>query len=101
MPTTQTPAGANGALILYPRRASPGHETWAGDSWKTGGAPAWITGSFDPTLILLYWPTGNPSPSDYGGARGGDNLYSNSMLALDPDTGELRWHYQFTSSRSI
>jgi alcohol dehydrogenase (cytochrome c) len=79
-----------------PAPGQPGHETWAGDSWKTGGAPAWITGSFDPGLNLLYWPTGNPSPSDYGGARGGDNLYSNSMLALDPDTGELRWHYQFT-----
>ena len=79
-----------------PGPGEPGHETWAGDSWKTGGAPAWMTGSYDPELNLLYWPTGNPSPSDYGGDRGGDNLYSNSMLALDPDTGKLKWYYQFT-----
>jgi alcohol dehydrogenase (cytochrome c) len=73
-----------------------GHETWAGNSWKTGGAPAWITGSYDPELNLIYWPTGNPSPSDYGGERRGDNLYSNCMLALDADTGKLKWYFQFT-----
>src|SRR5262249_12294268 len=53
-------------------------------------------GSYDPELNLIYWPTGNPSPSDYGGKRGGDNLYSNCMLALDADTGELKWYFQFT-----
>lgn len=79
-----------------PGPGEPGHESWGGDSWKTGGAPAWMTGTYDPELNLLYWPTGNPSPSDYGGERGGDNLYSNSMLALDPDTGKLKWYYQFT-----
>jgi alcohol dehydrogenase (cytochrome c) len=79
-----------------PGPGQPGHETWAGDSWKTGGAPAWVTGSYDPALNLIYWPTGNPSPSDYGGARGGDNLYSNCLLALDADTGTLKWHFQFT-----
>ncbi len=79
-----------------PGPGQPGHETWAGDSWKTGGAPAWITGSYDPELNLIYWPTGNPSPSGYGGARGGDNLYSNSMLALDADNGKLKWYFQFT-----
>jgi alcohol dehydrogenase (cytochrome c) len=79
-----------------PGPGQPGHETWAGDSWKTGGAPAWITGSYDPELNLIYWPTGNPSPSDYGGERAGDNLYSNSMLALDADTGKLKWYFQFT-----
>jgi PQQ-dependent dehydrogenase (methanol/ethanol family) len=79
-----------------PGPGQPGHETWGGDSWKTGGAPAWITGSYDPDLNLIYWPTGNPSPSDYGGARGGDNLYSNCLLALDADTGKLKWHFQFT-----
>jgi alcohol dehydrogenase (cytochrome c) len=79
-----------------PGPGEPERETWAGDSWKTGGAPAWITGSYDPELNLLFWPTGNPAPSNYGGERGGDNLYSNSILALDPDTGKLRWHYQFT-----
>jgi alcohol dehydrogenase (cytochrome c) len=79
-----------------PDPGQPGHETWAGDSWKTGGAPAWITGSYDPELNLIYWPTGNPSPSDYGGKRRGDNLYSNCMLALDADSGGLKWYFQFT-----
>lgn len=79
-----------------PAPGEPGHETWSGDSWKTGGAPAWVTGSYDPELNLIYWPTGNPSPSDYGAERKGDNLYSNSMLALDADTGALKWHFQFT-----
>jgi alcohol dehydrogenase (cytochrome c) len=79
-----------------PGPGEPGRETWSGDSWKTGGAPAWITGSFDPELNLVYWPTGNPAPSNYGVEREGDNLYSNSMLALDPDTGKLKWYFQFT-----
>ena len=67
-----------------PGPSEPGHETWNGDSWKTGGAPAWITGSYDPELNLLYWPTGNPSPSNYGGDRTGDNLFSNSILSARP-----------------
>jgi alcohol dehydrogenase (cytochrome c) len=79
-----------------PGPGQPGHESWSGDSWKTGGAPAWITGTFDPELNLIYWPTGNPAPSNYGGDRAGDNLYSNSMLALDADTGQLKWYFQFT-----
>jgi len=83
-------------FYTVPGPGEPGHETWAGDSWKTGGAPAWVTGSYDPGLNLVYWPTGNPSPSNYGGQRGGDNLYSNCMLALNADTGRLAWHYQFT-----
>ena len=83
-------------FYTVPGPGEPGHETWAGDSWKTGGAPAWMTGSYDPGLNLVYWPTGNPSPSNYGGERGGDNLYSNCMLALNADTGQLAWHYQFT-----
>ena len=83
-------------FYTVPGPGEPGHETWAGDSWKTGGAPAWVTGSYDPELNLVYWPTGNPSPSNYGGDRSGDNLYSNCMLALDADTGKLKWHYQFT-----
>jgi alcohol dehydrogenase (cytochrome c) len=79
-----------------PGPGEPAHETWYGDSWKTGGAPAWLTGSYDPELNLIYWPTGNPAPSDYGIERAGDNLYSNTMLALDADTGKLKWHFQFT-----
>ena len=83
-------------FYTVPGPGEPGHETWAGDSWKTGGAPAWITGTYDPELNLIYWPTGNPSPSDYGGQRDGDDLYSDCMLALDADTGKLKWYFQFT-----
>ena len=79
-----------------PSPGEPGDETWSGESWKTGGAPAWITGTYDPELNLVYWPTGNPAPSNYGGERGGDNLYSNSIVALDVDTGKLKWYFQFT-----
>jgi alcohol dehydrogenase (cytochrome c) len=79
-----------------PEPSEAGHETWSGDGWKTGGAPAWMTGSYDPALNLLFWTTGNPAPSNYGGDRGGDNLYSDSVLALDADTGKLAWHFQFT-----
>ncbi|MBM3726212.1 MAG: PQQ-dependent dehydrogenase, methanol/ethanol family [Acidobacteria bacterium] len=70
--------------------------TWAGDSWKTGGASTWNTGAFDPDLNLLYWGTSNPWPDYNGDFRKGDNLYSCSVLALDADTGKLRWYYQFT-----
>src|SRR5207244_4001119 len=73
-----------------------GHETWEGDSWKIGGAPAWITGTYDPATNTTFWTTGNPSPSNRGEGRAGDNLYSNSLLALDPDTGKLKWYFQFT-----
>ena len=79
-----------------PAAGEPGVETWAGESWKTGGAPAWVTGTYDADLNLLYWSTGNPSPLFNGDARTGDNLYSDSVLALNPDTGELRWHFQYT-----
>jgi alcohol dehydrogenase (cytochrome c) len=79
-----------------PAYGEPGVETWAGTSWKTGGAPAWITGSYDPDLNLIYWPTGNPGPDMYGGARQGDNLYSDCLLALDADTGQPKWYFQFT-----
>jgi len=73
-----------------------GHDTWAGDSWKTGGAPLWITGSYDPELNLTYWGTGNPGPDWNGDVRKGDNLFSCSVVALDADTGERKWHFQFT-----
>jgi len=83
-------------FYTIPGPGEPGHESWTGDSWKYGGAPAWETGSYDPELNLIYWGTGNPAPSNYGGNRRGSNLYSNSMLALDADTGQLKWHFQFT-----
>jgi alcohol dehydrogenase (cytochrome c) len=79
-----------------PTAGEKGVETWAGDSWKTGGGPAWVTGSYDPEQNLLYWATGNPSPDWNGDNREGDNLYTNSVLALDPDSGDLKWHFQFT-----
>ena len=79
-----------------PQPGEPGHETWEGDSWKTGGASVWVTGSYDPELNLIYWGTGNPGPDWNPGMRGGANLYSDSVIALDADTGKLKWHYQFT-----
>jgi len=79
-----------------PGPGQPGHDSWEGESWKTGGAPAWMTGVYDPATNQLFWPTGNPAPSNRGEGRAGDNLYSNSLLALDPDTGKLNWYFQFT-----
>jgi alcohol dehydrogenase (cytochrome c) len=79
-----------------PGEGEPGNETWEGDSWKTGGSPTWMTGSFDPELNLIYWGTGNPGPDWNGEVREGDNLYSDSVVALDADTGELKWYFQFT-----
>jgi alcohol dehydrogenase (cytochrome c) len=78
-----------------PGPGEKGNETWSGDSWKTGGAPTWVTGSYDPSLNLVIWGTGNPSPDWNGDVRLGDNLYSDSVIALDADTGKLRWYFQF------
>ena len=76
-----------------------GHDTWTDaekTAWKTGGGPAWVTGSYDPQLNLTYWGTGNPGPDWNGDPRPGDNLYTDSVIALDADSGQLKWHYQFT-----
>jgi len=70
--------------------------TWAGDSWKTGGVATWNNGSYDPETNTIFWGTSNPWPDYNGDFRAGDNLYSCSLLALDPDTGKLKWHFQFT-----
>jgi len=83
-------------FYTIPGPGEPGHETWAGDSWKTGGAPVWVTGSYDPQLNLTYWGIGNAGPDYNGDERGGDNLYSSSVVALDADTGKIKWHYQFS-----
>jgi alcohol dehydrogenase (cytochrome c) len=83
-------------FYTIPGPGEPGNDTWAGDSWKTGGASAWVTGAFDPELNLLYYGIGNPGPDYHSESRLGDNLYSDSIVALDADTGKLRWHYQFT-----
>ncbi len=78
-----------------PGPGEPGNETWAGESWKQGGATTWVTGSYDPALNLLYWGTGNPGPDYDGSMRLGDNLYSDCVIALDAETGRLKWHFQF------
>lgn len=81
-----------------PAPGEPGSETWPKeiDSWARGGGPTWQTGTYDPDLNLIYWGTGNPNPDFYGVDRLGDNLYTNSLVALDADTGTLKWHFQFT-----
>ncbi len=81
-----------------PGPGEPGHETWQGqaDAWEHGGGAIWTTGSYDPALNLTYWGTGNPGPDWNPGQREGDNLYSDSVVALDPDTGKLKWFFQFT-----
>ena len=83
-------------FYTVPGPGEPGHDTWEGDSWKVGGAPAWNTGTYDPATNQILWPTGNPAPSNRGEGRAGDNLYSNSLLALNADTGKLNWYFQFT-----
>ena len=83
-------------FYTIPGPDDPDNDSWAGDSWRTGGAPTWITGSYDPDLNLVYWGTGNPGPDYNGEVRLGDNLYADSALALDGDTGEKAWHFQFT-----
>lgn len=79
-----------------PAAGEPGVETWAGDSWKNGAGATWLTGSYDPELKLLYWGTGNPGPDWNGDVRKGDNLYTCSVIAIDADTGTLRWYFQYT-----
>ena len=90
-----------------PGPGEPGHETWERcpanprshcdpEAWKHGGGAAWLTGSYDAALNLTYWGVGNPGPDFFREQRPGDNLYTNSVVALDADTGELKWHFQFT-----
>jgi alcohol dehydrogenase (cytochrome c) len=79
-----------------PQPGEAGHDTWAGDSWKTSGGSIWTTGSYDPELNLTYWGVGNPGPDWNGDSRMGDNLYTSAVVALDADTGKLKWHFQFT-----
>jgi alcohol dehydrogenase (cytochrome c) len=81
-----------------PQPGEPNFGTWAGDSWKTGGVSTWNTGSYDPESNTVFWGTSNPWPDYNRDFRAGDNLYSCSVLALDPDTGKLKWHFQFTPS---
>ena len=79
-----------------PRRGEPGSDTWKGNAIDHPGGATWLTGTYDPELDLLYWPVGNPGPDFIGDDRGGDNLYTSSIVALDAETGTLKWHFQFT-----
>jgi alcohol dehydrogenase (cytochrome c) len=89
-------------FYTVPGPGEKGHDTWKGDSWKFGGGATWMTGSFDPALNLVYWGTGNAASDLYSGDRytgkdeDGANLYTASVVALDADTGKVRWHYQET-----
>ena len=74
-----------------PGPGEPGHDSWKNDAWKTGGGSVWVTGSYDPDLNLTYWGVGNPGPDWNGDVRPGDNLYTDSVVAIDPDTGKLKW----------
>ena len=102
--------GASGVVVAFdsvtgkqawrihtvPQPGEPGSETWKGSAWEHGGAPTWMTGSYDPKSDTVFWPTGNPGPDYNGDERQGDNLFSDSVLALDAKTGKLKWYFQFT-----
>jgi alcohol dehydrogenase (cytochrome c) len=83
-------------FYTIPAPGEPGNDTWSGDSWREGGAAVWNAAAYDPETNLAFWGTGNPAPDWDGSVRLGDNLYSNCVVALDADTGELKWYYQFT-----
>ncbi|HEY6945967.1 MAG TPA: PQQ-binding-like beta-propeller repeat protein [Candidatus Acidoferrum sp.] len=73
-----------------------GHDTWKNDAWQSGGGSTWVTGSYDPSLDLVYWGVGNPAPAFNGDVRPGDNLFTDSLVALHASTGKLAWYFQFT-----
>jgi PQQ-dependent dehydrogenase (methanol/ethanol family) len=79
-----------------PGKGEPGYDTWKGNAITYGGGGTWLTGSYDPETDTLYWATGNPYPDSDDRERGGDNLFTNCVLALNPDTGGVKWHYQFS-----
>ncbi len=79
-----------------PGPGEAGHETWKNDAWRTGGGATWVTGSYDPVTDLLYWGVGNPSPAFNGDVRPGDNLFTDSVIAIHAATGKLAWYFQFT-----
>jgi len=83
-------------FYTIPGKGEPGIETWSGEAHEHGGGSIWVTGSYDPALNLTYWGVGNPGPDYNPDQRKGDNLYTDSVAALDADTGKLKWHYQFT-----
>jgi alcohol dehydrogenase (cytochrome c) len=79
-----------------PAPGEPGSASWPGDAYLRGGGTTWMPGTYDPELDTLYWGTSNPAPDFVGDTRPGDDLYTDCVLALDPDTGKLKWHFQFT-----
>ncbi len=81
-------------FYTIPGPGEAGHDTWKGDTWKYGGGSTWMTGSYDAELNLLYWGVGNASSDLEGSKRKGDNLYTASIVALDPETGKIKWHFQ-------
>ena len=83
-------------FYTVPATDEPGGSSWIDDTWKRGGGSTWITGTYDPETNLIYWGTGNPGPDMDGDVRPGDNLYTCSLVAIDADTGKLKWHFQFT-----
>lgn len=83
-------------LYTIPTAGEPGVQSWEGDSWKYGGATTWNTGAYDPETNTIFWGTGNPAPDWNGDARKGDNLYSCSLLAIDANTGKMKWYFQFS-----
>lgn len=91
---------ANGKEVwrfnTIPAPGEPGSDTWSGDAWKNGGGSLWVTGTYDPALNLTYWGVGNPGPDFNPAQRPGDNLYTDSVVALNADSGKLQWHFQFT-----
>jgi PQQ-dependent dehydrogenase (methanol/ethanol family) len=87
-------------FYTIPAPGEPGSETWTSDSWQHGGAGTWLTGAFDSKSNVLYWTIGNPAPAFNPYVRPGDNFYSDSVVALDPQSGKLKWHYQFTPNDS-
>ena len=92
-----TPARRLWRFNTVPKPGEPGNETWAGQSWVHGGGSIWTTGSYDPELNLIYWGVGNAeSRTGTATCAKGDNLYTSSVMALDADTGKLKWHFQFT-----
>jgi alcohol dehydrogenase (cytochrome c) len=79
-----------------PAPGEKGSESWPGDAYLHGGGTTWMPGTYDPALNTLYWGTGNPSPDYDGSVRPGDDLFTSSLLALDPDTGSLKWYFQYS-----
>jgi alcohol dehydrogenase (cytochrome c) len=83
-------------FYTIPAKGEPGGDSWLAESWKRGGGATWMTGTYDPQLNLVYWGVGNPGPDLYGKDRAGDNLYTSCLIALDADSGKLKWYFQFS-----